>query len=1451
MAYEAYPLIVNTFSFDISGVCDETCYLDGITPYSLEIQVIDAEFYLTNIIAYQNLSENADSLQALSKSQCEATKVLNMNNYIQENNMLWFANSTSISELNYATKKEIYGNKYNQKGFDYYFGGIFSYSPNPDGPDNTSNLIKNWDWRERHGANDPTKGTPLDYYYDNDESGSGWMEAVDNQLEHEDCLGLCYIYAPLSTVEAVANLYFNTHKFYDLSEQNVLDCDILVGGGCDGGPTIRTFDYLLNHGVVNESCYGPDNSEEECREYPFPDGPLEYRIKLTQDPQSTSSDLNSIKISIINHGPLCIHTDLPNGSHFMTLLGWKTLQLNDTITPPDTYEPIIIEEGSEFIGKLCWIYKNSWGINHGDQGYLYLLASEFQPNGITYIVPPIDDITTTDDNIVCRDADKDGYYNWGISELPPDDCPAADPNNRDSDDSENRIGPFDENYYGIPVKPEVRLSRIVGGMEEYKIDQKGVHVFGNDLQELTFELKNTGTAQLNLPQMAEERIEISGPDANRFTVSKNPYPMIKHENSSEFKIEFQQGNAPPYIADVTIVFEEDDIPNFTFTLIQSYCNAAGTPTYILQDTEWNSSNIIFDDVYVSNNATLTITKTIGFVETANLIIAQWAKVVLDGGCLTKACDGFWQGVDVYGDPFASQQLTEYHGIIEVKNGGIIQYAQVGIETLPPVPDGGTRHAGGIIKAEDAVFKNNVVGVKVSPFTNGYPGVPDEWPNFSYFRKTLFTINDLFYAVDQQIPVQLYLDDIYNLEITGCTFENSYENAFGNPDYRGKGIVSFNSGYSVRDYKSLDPEVSPVRSEFKGLAYGLHALGNPLLQIIRLDSVIFMDNYRGAYLGLAINPEIVYNDFLVRSKGNYFLDSDTCVGLYLDNYTIGFLVEENNFFSSLNYNQLEERKCVGALINNSGTEPNEVYNNYCSKLLVGISAQGENRSETGEGLCIKCNDFVDCITDVYVAPRYDGNGNPVSGPTIGIAEEQGTENEIGGSDPTLAAGNTFSEDNSEANYYNDPDYCTAVEYVHHNEASTEQKIIPDPKIGITLTQDDDADYSKETACPSNLSAGGSIDESLEKTSLSTEYIAVAAYEDTLGTFTDGGDTEALNTDVQGSFPDEAMEVRQQLLNESPYLSDTVMKSAIDKENVLPNAMVRDILVANPQSAKAPDVINTLDNRFDPMPDYMMGEIMAGLNTTGAKELLEQQLALHKTKRGKSLLKLERFYKNDTLNPAASNDSLVALWQREPYPGAWYKLSFHYLNKSDSAGLFQTLDSIPVNFNLSLEEEQLHDQYEELFEILWTIKADSINPDSTMTQNLLSLSAHKSIPGAYAKNLLIHDSVIIYNEPVYLPDLLKSAPVYPENPYKREKDYILNIFPNPAGDYLIIEYDLSEYIGNLYIKMADIQGKQSKSIKLSNSHTQKVVSTDLLPNGTYLIQLYHDNDVLETTKIVIHK
>jgi hypothetical protein len=107
--------------------------------------------------------------------------------------------------------------------------------------------------------------------------------------------------------------------------------------------------------------------------------------------------------------------------------------------------------------------------------------------------------------------------------------------------------------------------------------------------------------------------------------------------------------------------------------------------------------------------------------------------------------------------------------------------------------------------------------------------------------------------------------------------------------------------------------------------------------------------------------------------------------------------------------------------------------------------------------------------------------------------------------------------------------------------------------------------------------------------------------------EGGSTTFLTFEVETSTPPEAMQIRSELLEESPYLSDSVMKTSVTKEDVLDNAMIRDVLVANPHSAKSDELINMLEYRTVPMPDYMMEQILAGEDTVSEKEVLEAKKA----------------------------------------------------------------------------------------------------------------------------------------------------------------------------------------------------------------------------------------------------
>ena len=53
MIYEAYPLIASQLTFSVSEACDETCFLDAVSPSSVRIQVIDAELYI-KALAYDD-----------------------------------------------------------------------------------------------------------------------------------------------------------------------------------------------------------------------------------------------------------------------------------------------------------------------------------------------------------------------------------------------------------------------------------------------------------------------------------------------------------------------------------------------------------------------------------------------------------------------------------------------------------------------------------------------------------------------------------------------------------------------------------------------------------------------------------------------------------------------------------------------------------------------------------------------------------------------------------------------------------------------------------------------------------------------------------------------------------------------------------------------------------------------------------------------------------------------------------------------------------------------------------------------------------------------------------------------------------------------------------------------------------------------------------------------------
>jgi hypothetical protein len=122
--------------------------------------------------------------------------------------------------------------------------------------------------------------------------------------------------------------------------------------------------------------------------------------------------------------------------------------------------------------------------------------------------------------------------------------------------------------------------------------------------------------------------------------------------------------------------------------------------------------------------------------------------------------------------------------------------------------------------------------------------------------------------------------------------------------------------------------------------------------------------------------------------------------------------------------------------------------------------------------------------------------------------------------------------------------------------------------------------------------------------------------------------------------------------------------------------------------------------------------------------------------------------------------------------------------------------------------------------------------------------------YARNILINLGELNYNEPVFLPSILKVTPIWHKRPESKPTSE-LYIFPNPASSYFIVEYSMESFNNNSLLILTDISGKQIKTIEVSCQQNQIVVPTESLTNGTYILQLLEGSIILQSKKIIISR
>lgn len=339
-------------------------------------------------------------------------------------------------------------------------------------------------------------------------------------------------------------------------------------------------------------------------------------------------------------------------------------------------------------------------------------------------------------------------------------------------------------------------------------------------------------------------------------------------------------------------------------------------------------------------------------------------------------DEMWLGVEVWGNQNELQGTlsNSTQGKLVLSSNSRIEHAWIGVlvgkrrETLidldpcppevivQPFSFDYTR-AGGIVQTSRSTFLGNQRGVYYLPYfsTNGADNLGR------------FTLTDFIWdgTLRGNVSPQNHalLHQVKGIRFRGCDFRNDTPSAFLYTQL-GTGIFSYRAQFHVQTQCPVlvgvcDPCPGEVRSSFENLRFGVRTynLNNESLTFSVKNSDFENCQY-GTYVSSTKHEVLTGNNFEIR-QANY-----QTAGIVL-NYSTDFTVEENQLQG---IGVPNGSNSYGIVVNNSGTDQNEIYLNQFKDLKIGGQSERINATEittsnypgvtgfTMSGLNWICNSF---------------------------------------------------------------------------------------------------------------------------------------------------------------------------------------------------------------------------------------------------------------------------------------------------------------------------------------------------------------------------------------------------------------------------------------------------------------------------------------------------------------
>lgn len=837
---------------------------------------------------------------------------------------------------------------------------------------------------------------------------------------------------------------------------------------------------------------------------------------------------------------------------------------------------------------------------------------------------------------------------------------------------------------------------------------------------------------------------------------------------------------------------------------------------IENNTTWHEDMNLFCTLVIEPGATLTVKNTLRVFGNHKIIVKPGARLIIDGGVVTSQCDNLWQGIEVWGNRNLHQYPINgnyFQGLLVLKNGAVIENAREAVVLFNPNDgSGGYQTSGGIVQATDAVFRNNKRSAQFISYHNYHPLQPSqERNNASFFTRCTFELTQSL-AGNNVFSDFVTLWDVRGVAFTGCTFQNNGP-VPATPAASGRGIYSHNAHYLVGPFCPTLACTNPQPSVFKNLRVGVWAAQVGGNRSFSVTGSQFQHCQVGVVNDGVSNARIQQNLFLPGSHpaGYSFIHT----GLALLNTITNYTVSHNQFLEAPNpVSQLS----IGIWNYHTGISDKTILNNTCQQLFIGMHAEGLNRNPLNitQGLDFQCNTHLQGDYDFFVT---DGP-QQVNG--FGIRPSQGSNQS--------PAGNKFSNNGNVPPFgdFNNSS-STHITYFYKANAFSEDPQDISPNISKSVTS------SNNLLC-TTVPSSGFNDISQQLLAFSSYNQQYQTWKNLLSSLIDGGNTPGIKNRIHTAPVNETLILRQELLSKAPYLSDEALKEAADRTELLPEAILFELLLANPNALQSGKLMQHLRNKAQPLPEWMLLILEAAKGQVTLRTLIESAVSYYGALRSHAIRDIITWYEE--------NDSLY----NETEVRGWYAQYQHY--QADMAviesfikqGLFAEaqsfMQSVPYTYTLSDWEKADWENYTAFMEFYISVLQSGKKEhrlDTAAIQTLQQL-ADNPLPytgSARARAWLNFFYGYDYWTDPYLPveTSMKTASVSTTNGALREID----VYPNPCADWMSFSYCFADITNDIILQVFNTQGTLVWKEQLTSPCGVKVIETSHFQPGlyTYLI------------------